>query len=62
MFSSQVQWLVTGIPTTQEVEIGRIAVQGQCRHKGSGTFNLINKLGWWGTPVCPAMWKEYGSC
>jgi hypothetical protein len=47
------QWLMPIISTTQEVESGKITVQGQYRQKVSKQTSWV----WWNMPAIPAMWE-----
>jgi hypothetical protein len=47
-------WLISVIPTTQEVKIGKMTVQGQPHQKVNKTpFQLIS-WAWWYLSVIPA--------
>jgi hypothetical protein len=56
-----VQWLTPVIPNSQEVEIKRIAIPGQCRQKVSENPSQQNKpsdnrpYAWWYMSIIPAM-------
>jgi hypothetical protein len=54
-FRGWASWFTSVIPDTQEVEIGRIVVQGQLRKK-LVTLTQERNQAWWFALAIPAMW------
>jgi hypothetical protein len=54
------RWLIFEIPATQKMEIGRIMVQGQFRHKVSEIPSQSINQTWWYAPVITTMQEATG--
>jgi hypothetical protein len=60
MCVSLVQWLMSVIPATWELESQKFMVQGQPGQKVSEIPSQYISWMWWHAPVVPAMWKTIG--